>query len=340
MFERASGSITNNTILNLNQGISGCQEGNGIEVRNAPFDGTHPNTQTVSITGNVVDQYQKSGIISNGDVYVTVENNEVYGLGPINYIAQNGIQLGWNAAGIVKNNVVTGNSYTGGSWASGGILVYGGADGIELSRNDVDDNDVGIWVIDADNAYLWRNNVMGSTYDGIALDAYFASVTGATLMGNETDYNLLGIGLYGATTSNNLLRINSAEGNELTGFFVGWGSYANDFYKNKAQFNLGDGFQIYSDDNYLERNLAQDNAGTGFVVDGDGNTLYQNRAQGNGVLDIDNIGANSYIRNRCRTSTGAPVDCGSIPLAPAALSQFVMTSEAVMGRSIAQPAEQ
>src|SRR5947208_82886 len=39
LFDGASGSITNNNVIDINQGISGCQEGNGIEVRNAPFDG-------------------------------------------------------------------------------------------------------------------------------------------------------------------------------------------------------------------------------------------------------------------------------------------------------------
>lgn len=70
LFESASGTITNNTVHNVNQGASGCQEGNGIEVRNPPFDGTHPSTKTVTITGNVVTKYQKTGIVANGDVEV------------------------------------------------------------------------------------------------------------------------------------------------------------------------------------------------------------------------------------------------------------------------------
>ncbi|MBW2541450.1 MAG: hypothetical protein JRF15_05095, partial [Deltaproteobacteria bacterium] len=49
MFEGASGSIAHSTIVNINQGASGCQEGNAIEVRNAPFDGTGTNLQTVEI---------------------------------------------------------------------------------------------------------------------------------------------------------------------------------------------------------------------------------------------------------------------------------------------------
>lgn len=40
LFDGAAGSITHNTVTNINQGASGCQEGNGIEVRNGPFDNT------------------------------------------------------------------------------------------------------------------------------------------------------------------------------------------------------------------------------------------------------------------------------------------------------------
>jgi hypothetical protein len=55
MLESAPGSITNKNINGLNQGTSGCQEGNAIEVRNnAPFDGNHPATVSVTVSGNDV----------------------------------------------------------------------------------------------------------------------------------------------------------------------------------------------------------------------------------------------------------------------------------------------
>src|SRR5438309_258759 len=53
LFDGASGSITDNTVFNINQGASGCQEGNAIEVRNAPFDNTGTDVN-VTISGNVV----------------------------------------------------------------------------------------------------------------------------------------------------------------------------------------------------------------------------------------------------------------------------------------------
>lgn len=336
-FIGASGSIIDSTVNNINQGSSGCQEGNAIEVRNEPFDGTHPNTQYVTILNNSVNNYQKGGIIVNGDVNAEVESNHVTGFGPVNFIAQNGIQFGYGAAGLIKHNDVYGNAYTGGGYASGGILVYAGEDNIEISRNMVDLNDVGVWIIDADNAYLWRNVVTASTYDGIALDAYYATISGATVMGNEAENNAVGIGLYGATTSDNTIRVNTAQYNTLTGYYVGYGSHTNTLLQNYAQFNVGDGFQVYADNNSLQSNVARDNDGTGILVDGDGNNVVYNRAQDNGVLDIDNTGANTYSNNRCRTSTGAPVDCGTAVSLPA--MPQIMSAAAVSGRAAAQPTE-
>ncbi len=93
LLDGASGSILNNHVLGINQGASGCQEGNAIEVRNAPFDNTGVDT-TVLISGNEVRDYQKGGIVANGSVNVTVLNNTVDGVGPVDYIAQNGVQFG------------------------------------------------------------------------------------------------------------------------------------------------------------------------------------------------------------------------------------------------------
>jgi hypothetical protein len=77
MFEGASGAITHSSVIGLNQGPSGCQEGNAIEVRNAPFDGTHPNTQFVEIAHNSLTDYQKTGIVANGDVNVDIHHNDI-----------------------------------------------------------------------------------------------------------------------------------------------------------------------------------------------------------------------------------------------------------------------
>ena len=138
LFDGASGSITNNVVTNLRQGPSGCQEGNAIEVRNAPFDDTGSDV-SVTISGNVVSNYQKTGILTNGSVSAAITGNTITGAGPVNYIAQNGIQVGFGATAIVKNNRSSGNNYTGADLACG-LLLYQ-ADGVKASANTLFNNE-------------------------------------------------------------------------------------------------------------------------------------------------------------------------------------------------------
>lgn len=150
MFEGASGSITGSTVTNINQGASGCQEGNAIEVRNF---GANPCTSRVNIDGNTITGYQKTGIVANGNVEVNASNNLVDGGIPVGYIARNGIQFGFGGSGSAKKNTVNGNSYTGTSAVSGGILVVGGPGyggdfcvGVQIVQNTITGNDVGVYI--------------------------------------------------------------------------------------------------------------------------------------------------------------------------------------------------
>ena len=112
-----------------------------------------------SITSNLIWNYQKGGIVVNGTSgTVAVTSNTVVGQGPLNYIAQNGIQIGYGAKATVTNNIITGNSYTGsGDAASGGILIVGGSCyggpltiGTKIIGNTVIGNDVGVWLSNLD----------------------------------------------------------------------------------------------------------------------------------------------------------------------------------------------
>jgi hypothetical protein len=76
-------------------------------------------TTTGIINGNSILEYQKGGIVADcAGTNVTIPNNVVTGEGPVNYIAQNGIQLGY--AGIsdvghkdlIVYNKVSGFGYT------------------------------------------------------------------------------------------------------------------------------------------------------------------------------------------------------------------------------------
>ncbi|MDT7541775.1 MAG: hypothetical protein QOE33_1679 [Acidobacteriota bacterium] len=147
LFDGASGSITNNEITDINQGASGCQEGNAIEVRNF---GSSPTTLNIIIDQNDISGYQKTGIVANGNVTATITDNVVDGGLPVGYIARNGIQIGFGATGMVKRNTVSGNSYTGSSTVSGGILVVGDEGefcvGVQILQNTISGADVGVFI--------------------------------------------------------------------------------------------------------------------------------------------------------------------------------------------------
>jgi len=112
-----------------------------------------------SITSNLIWNYQKGGIVVNGTSgTVAVTSNTVIGQGPVSYIAQNGIQIGYGAKASVTNNIVTDNSYTGAvQAASGGIIVVGGSCyqgaltiGTKITGNTVIGNDIGVWLSNLD----------------------------------------------------------------------------------------------------------------------------------------------------------------------------------------------
>ena len=115
------------------------------------------------IQGNTVFDYQKGGIVSNlpevnGEATLILDN-QVTGLGKVDFIAQNGIQVGWGARALVRGNRVSGNYYvdveTPGKgkaigqqeWVSCGILlIYIQPSQVKSSHNIMRDNQVNLYV--------------------------------------------------------------------------------------------------------------------------------------------------------------------------------------------------
>jgi parallel beta-helix repeat protein len=150
-------NVTNSQIHDIGETpFNGTQHGTAIYYR--AFGGSASGT----ISGNDVRKYQKNGITLSGAVTGTVSNNTVAGEGPVGYIAQNGIQIGYGSAASVIGNIVTGNAYTGGNLASSaGILVVGGpcfgpglayTTDLNISQNTLGGNDVGVWLFNANES--------------------------------------------------------------------------------------------------------------------------------------------------------------------------------------------
>jgi len=147
------------------------------DIGDSPFNGTQrgvavyyrafysAGTASGRISGNTIYNYQKGGIVANGPgTDVQIQDNQVTGFHTVNFIAQNGIQIGYGASASVMKNTVVGNSYSGTSTVSGGIIVVGGPgygtcpDGnpcaytvnTKIVQNRVINNDVGVFLTNLD----------------------------------------------------------------------------------------------------------------------------------------------------------------------------------------------
>lgn len=95
---------------------TGAQHGVGIAYREQA---------TGSVDDTYVHQYQKNGfVVKNPGTRVTVTNSHVQGLGPTPLIAQNGIQYSDGSSGVVRDNLIEDNEYTGSGTFSTGLLLY------------------------------------------------------------------------------------------------------------------------------------------------------------------------------------------------------------------------
>ena len=98
---------------------------------------TNGSTQTLTVTGSTVDNFQKDGILAQGTgLTVDIDNNTVTGVGanPTN-ISQNLIELDAGAIGSITNNTVTGVSDQ--DFGSIGVLMFNAGSGVTVSGNTV-----------------------------------------------------------------------------------------------------------------------------------------------------------------------------------------------------------
>ena len=170
LFNGAGGSITGGSVMNINQGASGCQEGNAIEVRQFPFDGSETgNRKFVSIKNVDVVNWQKTGIVANGDVEVEITNCKIGSSATQTNLAANSIQFGFGAIGKAERNKIAQNTWQGGSdYAATAILIYSANPGVIISQNVMMEGnaDVGIYVI-ADGVTVENNKVFETGDDGL-----------------------------------------------------------------------------------------------------------------------------------------------------------------------------
>ncbi len=161
LLDGASGVLNGNTVLDINQGASACQEGNAIEVLN--FSGT---PVIVEVAHNIVDGYQKSGIVASGDVDVSIHHNRIGPSATQAYVPANAVQIGFGAWAAIEHNDITGNQWLYADAAATGVLLSASAPGTIVRANTITGNaDVGIYV-GANDATVTENIVIDDGPDG------------------------------------------------------------------------------------------------------------------------------------------------------------------------------
>jgi len=160
-YYNAGGQVLNCEIKSVQDTpLSGAQHGVGIY---AYLDNGVP--RTLAVSNCFIHDCQKNCLALNGDgLDVQVLNNTVVGIGPTDKIAQNGIQVGYGAKGLVHGNVVSGFYYTGGYWGASGILNYqGGA--VSFTDNIISGCNMGLYIETSDpNFIVYHNSFVGNEW--------------------------------------------------------------------------------------------------------------------------------------------------------------------------------
>jgi hypothetical protein len=116
-------AISNSEVKNIGDAVggifmpTGAQHGVGVAWRSGA---------TGSLDSSYVHHYQKNGVlVVNPGTSAKVTNDHIQGLGPVMFIAQNGVQYSDHSAGEARGNLIEDHEYTGPQNASStGLLLF------------------------------------------------------------------------------------------------------------------------------------------------------------------------------------------------------------------------
>ncbi len=189
----ANGSFTNSRITGIrNNPYSGSQGGSAFTA-NHQWD--VPINQTVYITDNIIDDYQKGGIVINElNTQGIVTGNIVTGQNIPLVNAQNGIQFGFGAYGTITGNTVTNNIWNKvehpHQWTAAGILLAG----VGVDYNNTATGNI---TIVGNNILNGNENALSSGAGGYG----YNSNLGLTINSNTFSNNKIHVGLADAGTT-------------------------------------------------------------------------------------------------------------------------------------------
>ena len=234
-FQDASGTVNRVAVRNEvpNDTPTGVQSGQGIVVET-----TSSTSASLLVENSSVHNYNKNGIVARyAGTTLKAIGNYVQGNGPINYIAENGIEVAFGGAtGTIQNNTVIDNVYTAAAGNPGNaatdILLY---DSSEDGGNLVSGNTVGnaqdtiALVTDTPGTYGDGVTVMGNKVLGTSgFDAIDVCTNGNKITGN-TIFNTAQSGVHldascGNTGSNNTISGNTIVESACAGYLFDTGT--------------------------------------------------------------------------------------------------------------------
>jgi len=231
-FQNSSGALRHAAIRNfkLSAALNGCQSGTGVFVESGSGQ-----TSNVEIAESSIHDYQKNGITANeSGTTAQIHDNVVTGIGPTTGAAQNGIQIGFSAAGSIRENTVANNVWSPCTavatcqTVASDILVTQ-SDGVHVAGNTAGVSQVVIFV-DGNNADVRGNTAYSaSVFDNIRIQGNCSDVgENQVFNGGESDIYIQG--------NNNSVRLNSITEAPI-GILEVMGSTGNQFALN-AFFNV------------------------------------------------------------------------------------------------------
>jgi hypothetical protein len=171
-FQNASGELEHIAVRNfkLAMSLDGCQSGTGIFVQSG-----NGGVSKVEIDHCTVHDFQKNGITADekGTIAI-IRRNVVTGIGPTTGAAQNGVQIGFGAAGSILENLVTNNVWApctaiATCTAVATNILVAQSDRVEVSGNTAGISQVNIFV-DGNLAAIEGNKTFATAvFDGIRL---------------------------------------------------------------------------------------------------------------------------------------------------------------------------
>jgi len=136
-YRASSGTIQSIHVTHIhNPAASGCQAVLGIFVQSG--NGGPGLNSNVTMLQNMVDDYGKNGITANEPgTFVTVTGNTVMGRDKTfsGDAAQNGVQIGFGARGLVSGNTISMHDYDPPDFVACGLLFFQAGGGLGRAKN-------------------------------------------------------------------------------------------------------------------------------------------------------------------------------------------------------------